>query len=432
MDWEWFKEDGMWIVVTVAGALLLLGILRLWGLRWIEPLIASITPGGEDWSRAVRITRRIILWLITLIILVAAVLAVLHFAGVEIDRVMEALKDAGIAIVDWLRKHAAQIALVIFAAYVAHRVLKSIIPPVVRRSVMHHDKRQISPRDLEELEQRAETLSHFLAGAVKAIIIIIAIFMILPELGLEIGPLLAGAGVIGIAIGFGAQNTIRDFLAGIFVIMEDQYGRDDVVTVAGITGTVEEVNIRRTVLRDLDGIVHVVPNGEITTASNYTKDWSRIKLDVSVGYGEDLDHVIEVINRVGKELAEDEDWKNFIINPPQVLRVNKFGDSGIDIRVLGETKPLRQWAIGGELRLRLKRVFDQEGIEIPWPHTKLYLGDKEVLDLAARYSGQKPVVVGDYQTGKEGRDAEVSDSGRVPWEGPTGPPGDDPGRDLPE
>jgi len=428
-DWEWFKDDGVWAVVILAVAVLLLWAMRHWIPRWITVMVTRMTPEGEDWNRGARLTRRIIFWAGSLIIIAVAVIIILPLVGVEIDRATEALEDAGIAVLDWLRKHAVQIAIVITAAWVAQRVLSGIIPPVVKRSVMHHDKKQLNSRDIEELEQRGETLSHFLVGATKAIIIIIAVFMILPELGLEIGPLMAGAGVLGIALGFGAQHTIRDFLAGIFIIMEDQYGKDDVVTVAGITGTVEEVNIRRTVMRDLDGVVHVVPNGEITTASNYTKDWSRIKLDISVGYGEDLDRVIKVINKVGMDLAADEDWKHSIITPPQVLRVNKFGDSGIDIRILGETKPLRQWAIGGELRLRLKRVFDEEGIEIPWPHTKLYLGDKEVLDLAARY-GRAPMMV-DGQVSREGREDEVSDSGGVTWEGSGGHPGDDPGRDLP-
>jgi small conductance mechanosensitive channel len=148
-----------------------------------------------------------------------------------------------------------------------------------------------------------------------------------------------------------------------------------VVKVADIIGLVEDITLRRTVLRDLDGIVHHVPNGEIKTASNYTRHFSRVNLNISVGYGTDLDHAISVINRVGKELAEDEKWRKVIKTAPQVLRVDSLGDSGIDIKILGDVKPIEQWAVMGELRLRLKKAFDAEGIEIPWPHTKVYFGN---------------------------------------------------------
>jgi len=133
--------------------------------------------------------------------------------------------------------------------------------------------------------------------------------------------------------------------------------------------------LRRTVLRDLDGVVHVVPNGEIRVASNFTKEWSRVNLNVSVGYGEDLDRVISVINQVGKKLAGDPAWAPFILKPPQVVRVDNLGESGIEIKILGDTRPMSQWDVTGELRKRLKGAFDQEGIEIPWPHTKVFFGN---------------------------------------------------------
>jgi len=203
---------------------------------------------------------------------------------------------------------------------------------------------------------------------------VVAAVMLLSELGINITPLLAGAGVLGVAIGFGAQNLIRDFLSGLFIFLEDQFNQGDVVEIAGRSGVVEEINLRRTVLRDLDGILHIIPNGEITISSNYTRDWARVKLDVPVAYGEDLDRVIAVINRVGKELAADKEFGPKIKTPPQVLRVQNFGDSGIDIRILGDVKPMEQWTVTGELRKRIKKTFDQEGIEIPWPHVKVYYG----------------------------------------------------------
>jgi small-conductance mechanosensitive channel len=199
--------------------------------------------------------------------------------------------------------------------------------------------------------------------------------MILDEVGVAVAPVLAGFGIAGVAIGFGAQYLIRDLIAGIFIILENQYRVGDVVRVADIGGLVEEITLRKTVLRDLDGICHHVPNGEIKTASNFTRHFARVNLNVSVGYGTDLDHAISVIDRVGKELATDEKWRDVIKSPPKALRVDNLGDSGIDIKILGDVKPMEQWAVMGELRLRLKKAFDAEGIEIPWPHTKVYFGN---------------------------------------------------------
>jgi len=158
--------------------------------------------------------------------------------------------------------------------------------------------------------------------------------------------------------------------------MENQYRVGDVAKVADVIGLVEEVNLRKTVLRDLDGIVHHVPNGEIRVASNYTRHFARVNLDISVSYGTDLDFAIEVINRVCKEMAEEEQWSKVIRSVPQVLRVNSLGNSGIEIKILGDVKPLEQWNVMGQLRLRIKNEFDKVGIEIPWPHTKVYFGNK--------------------------------------------------------
>jgi small conductance mechanosensitive channel len=192
----------------------------------------------------------------------------------------------------------------------------------------------------------------------------------------EIGPILAGFGIAGVAVGFGAQWLIKDLIAGVFVIMENQYRVGDVVKVADVTGLVEDINMRKTVLRDLDGIVHHVPNGEIRVASNYSRHFARINLNISVAYDTDLDHAIEVINRVCKEMAGDDEWKSRLKSLPQVLRVDNLGDSGIDIKILGNVQPLEQWNVMGQLRLRIKKAFDAEGIEIPWPHTKVYFGNK--------------------------------------------------------
>jgi small conductance mechanosensitive channel len=230
-------------------------------------------------------------------------------------------------------------------------------------------------RDEEEVKQRIETLQLALRRTVGVLLAVAVAFVILAEVGVNIAPFLAGFGIAGVAVAFAAQHLVRDVLNGLIMLAEDWYSKGDVVRVAGVSGVVEDITLRRTVLRDLDGIVHSVPNGEITVASNFTKEWSRVNLNVGVGYGEDLDRVIAVINQVGRELADDPYWGTLVLEPPSVLRVDNLGDSGVEIKVLGNTRPIKQWDVMGELRLRLKRRFDQEGIEIPWPHTKVYFGN---------------------------------------------------------
>ena len=232
---------------------------------------------------------------------------------------------------------------------------------------------------------------------------VVAIFMIVSELGMNIAPALAGLGVAGIAVGFGAQSLVKDLFNGVLILLENHYGVGDYVHIAGIDGLVEDVTLRRTVLRDLDGTVHSIPNGEISVASNYTKEWSRANLNISVGYGEDLDRVIRVINRVGNEMAEDPDWAPRILKAPQALRVDNLGDSGIDIKIVGETKPLAQWAVMGELRLRLKKVFDKEGIEIPWPHTKIFFGNAPEISINRSAGQETPEAPSDQQPSKRKR-----------------------------
>ncbi len=370
LDWDWFLAHGIWIIAAIVVAALIYWALRRWVLRGITSLIARITPAGEDWSRISRILNRIVLWAGTVVIVGAMVLGILPRLGVDIGWATAALRVAGVAVLAWLSSQGVRVAVILALAFAVQQIARGMIPKIVRRNVFRKGKNQFA----EEVAQRAETLSSFLVGAVVVAIWAIALFTILPEFGIQIAPLLAGAGIIGIAIGFGAQGLIRDLLSGLFIIIEDQYSKGDWVQIAGIVGEVEYLGLRITRLRDLDGTSHVIPNGEVHIASNLTKDWARVNMIISVGYGEDLDRVTEVINRVSREMTEETYWNGIIMETPQVLRVDKLGDSGIDIKILGKTKPLSQWEVMGELRKRIKKTFDQEGIEIPWPHIKLYFG----------------------------------------------------------
>lgn len=280
-------------------------------------------------------------------------------------------------VLDWLGSHGVRILIILVIGVAVYYALHKVIPTALRHGVRIKPRfrRRETKKDREEVEKRIQTLSRIFVGTGTVITVVVVIFMILSEVGIDVAPLLAGLGIAGIAVGFGAQSLVKDVIAGVFVLLENQYRVGDVARVADVTGIVEEINLRRTVLRDLDGIVHFVPNGEIRVASNFTREWSRVNLNVSVAYDTDLDRAIAVINRVGAEMVKEPYWKSIILKAPEVLRVDNLGDSGIDIKILGDTKPIRQWEVMGELRKRVKKAFDQEGIEIPWPHTKLYFGN---------------------------------------------------------
>ena len=264
---------------------------------------------------------------------------------------------------------AIRVGLIVLVAFVGLWLLQRLINPLIRVGV----REQMKGEPPDEIEQRIETLSHVLYRTAVLVIVALTGIILMTEAGINVAPLIAGLGLIGLAVGFGAQSLVKDMINGIFILMDNEYGRGDVVTIAGITGIVEDLNLRRTVLRDLDGTVHFIPHSSIEVSSNWTKDYSRINLTIGVAYESNLDHVISVINRVGLAFAEEPEFAPKIKSAPQVLRVDNFGDSSIDIKVLGETVPLEQWALTGHLRLRLKRAFDEEGIVIPYPQRTLHL-----------------------------------------------------------
>jgi len=273
------------------------------------------------------------------------------------------------AIIPWLLDHGIKLIIIAAAAWLLNLIISRIVKRAVRVAVVADEK--TSP---EAEKRREDTLIRIFNGAVRIIIITLAAMMILQEAGLKIAPLLAGAGIAGLALGFGGQYLIRDIITGLFIILENQYRIGDAVNIDGTAGTVEDISLRRTTLRDLDGVQHHIPHGDIKRVSNRSKGYARINLNIGVAYNSNLEHVIKVINQTGTGLAEDPLYKEFITKPPQFLRVNDFADSAIIVKILGETKPLKQWEITGELRKRLKIAFDREGIEIPFPQITVHRG----------------------------------------------------------
>lgn len=280
---------------------------------------------------------------------------------------MESIEKWTEQIVPWLMSHGIRIILILILAFLIDRVLQRIVARAVRASV--RPDANTSP-DAER--KREDTLIRIFSGALNILIMIIAFMMILQEAGIEIGPLIAGAGIVGLAVGFGGQYLIRDIITGLFLMLENQYRIGDVVNIEGLSGSVEDITLRKTTLRNLDGTVHHIPHGSITKVSNLSKDFARVNMDMGVSYRTNIDHLIKVINETGRELAADPAFSDSIISPPQFLRVNEFADSAIIVKILGDTKPLKQWEIAGEFRKRLKAAFDREGIEIPFPQTVIH------------------------------------------------------------
>jgi small conductance mechanosensitive channel len=233
------------------------------------------------------------------------------------------------------------------------------------------------PVQAAEVKKRAQTLGNTLRDALLVIFSFVALLMILGELGIQLGPLLATAGIGALAIGFGAQSLVKDVINGFFIILENQYRIGDAIDVAGVSGLVESLTLRRTVLRDLEGRVHIVPNGEIKIVSNLSKEWARSVLDIGISYRENLDRVIDVLSRIGKEMESDERFKEALLEPFHILGVERFGESQLVVRMAVKTAPLKQWEVSRELRKRIKNRFDEEGIQIPYPHRILFWGEPQ-------------------------------------------------------
>lgn len=230
------------------------------------------------------------------------------------------------------------------------------------------------PADDPERSRRLNTLKGIAKNVTAVVVIAIAATMILRELGFDITALLTAVGVGGLAVGLAAQNLIRDYLMGFLLLAEDQLRVGDVVEINGKGGVVEQITLRTVMLRALDGTLHIVPNGQITTVSNMTKSFSRYVIDVEVAYKENIDQVMAVLKQVGQEIAGDDYYGQLITEPVEVLGVDGFEPSGVILKLMVTTPPLKQWEVGRELRRRIKNRFDELGIEIPFPHVSVHWG----------------------------------------------------------
>jgi small-conductance mechanosensitive channel len=287
-------------------------------------------------------------------------------------------------ILDWMSNQGAILLTIMVGTWlvllIARRLIKRWSKMLIGRAEHRHRS---------EGKKRIQTLSQLSLNVVTVSLLILAAIMLLSQLGINVGPLLAAAGVLGIAIGFGTQSLVKDVITGLFLLVENQFNVGDVISVVGVAGIVEKSTLRVTVLRDLEGKVHFVPNGQINVASNLTKEWSRAVIDIAVAYKENVDRVMAHLLKLGEELSRDPEWTQRLIGPMEVLGVDHFADSAVVIKVMFTTLPLKQWEVGREYRRRVKNHFDREGIEIPFPHRTLYFKDSQQLQRAMGQDGRQ-------------------------------------------
>ena len=265
-----------------------------------------------------------------------------------------------------------RIVMILVLAWLVRLALRRVMDRMESRLIARHQREGEPP---SESGKRVSTIMKLVRQAVSIGFWGVVSLVILRELGVDIAPILAGAGILGLAVGFGAQNLVRDIIAGLFMLLENQVRVGDVAIVNGTGGFVEQVNFRTVVLRDLGGVVHVFPNGSINTLSNMTHDWSAYIFEIGVAYKEDTDSVMRVMEDVGRELRADDHFGGLILEDLEIFGVDKFDSSAVVIKARLKTRPVKQWEVGREYLRRLKHAFDNQGIEIPFPHQTLYFGE---------------------------------------------------------
>lgn len=284
------------------------------------------------------------------------------------QKIENSLTDIWHTLSDWANEHVLSIIFIVVGAFIIQRILTRVITKAVKRTSMRHD---LFPTETDR-KKRVQTLNSLVGALMHIVVWIVAGLLIIHELGINTAPLIASAGIIGIALGFGAQSLIKDFTSGLFIIIENQYRVGDVIEIGDVSGVVETITIRTTSVRDLDGDLHHVPNGSIVVTTNKTMHYARINEDITVARNTDLDELEHVINHVGQQLAEHSVLGKVIIEPPKFERVVRFSGDGIVIKILGKTTAGEQWAVSGEMYKRLKKAFEKHHIEVPHPQLTIH------------------------------------------------------------
>tara|TARA_Y100001933_G_scaffold99596_1_gene100032 strand:- start:2372 stop:3826 length:1455 start_codon:yes stop_codon:yes gene_type:complete len=354
VDALWVAQQALWSVAALMLVAIVYWIARR-GLRRLESRFDDgAHPGAHH--RGFLLGQRLVK--ITLLLLAGAMLLQIWGASL-VDWL------AAVTALDWVRS-----AVAVLIIGIAALMLWSLSDSIIEGTLRAQSRRLDNARK----RSRLLTVTPLLQGTVRITIGVLALLLILAQLGLNIGPLLAGAGIIGLAVGFGAQSLIKDLLIGVTLLLEDAASVGDVIDVGGRIGEVEAMGIRMLRLRDLDGTVHLVPYSEIATISNLTKDFAYVLLDVRVAYRENVDQVIDALIAVAQDLRDDQDFGPVILEDLEVMGVNALGEAGVDVRIRLKTLPLERWHVGREFRRRIKARFDEDGIEIPYPHRVIRFG----------------------------------------------------------
>ena len=275
---------------------------------------------------------------------------------------------------EWILLELPLIIGLVIGLFILLRVTRYAVKQLKKTLLNHANKdKKVDP---QETEKRINTLMGIVSSIINIVLVATFLMVILQKIGINIAPILASAGVIGLAVGFGAQELVRDIISGFFILLENQIRTGDVGIINGTGGLVEKIELRTITLRDFSGVVHIFQNGKINTLSNMTKEWSAIVFDIGVAYKEDVQKVMDIMKQTGEELYDDPEFKDEIIEPIEIFGLDKFADSALVIKARIKTKPISQWTIGREYRKRLKIAFDINSIEIPFPHTSIYWGEK--------------------------------------------------------
>lgn len=276
--------------------------------------------------------------------------------------------------INWqpILQSAVRVVIILVLSWILMRIIKGALKHLEQHLIKQGQRQG---EELEEASKRVETVVNLLRQAAAIAVFITVLLMILKEFGVQVAPVIASAGVVGLAVGFGAQKLVQDVIAGFFIILENQIRVGDVAVLNGTGGLVQNIKFRTTVLRDLGGVVHVFPNGSISSISNLTLGWSAYVFDIGVAYKEDTDRVIAVMREVGSTMMKDPDIGPSMLEEPEIFGVDKFDDSAVVIKGRIRTKPIKQWEVGRAYLRNVKQAFDRENIEIPFPHTSLYFGE---------------------------------------------------------
>ena len=353
----WLKTHALGVTVIVVVTVVVLKVAVVVTRRLVGRLFEG--KQDEDSQKLAQTVTRAAHWVVTLTILAVAISVLLDQIGVSMERLFTKA-------LDWLVGNGLVILIILAITFVALKVAGLLATRLV--AFLSRAERDV------ESKKRADTLSQVIRWVLRTGILLLAAVMLLGQLGVQIGPILAAAGVVGLAVGFGAQILVQDIISGFFLLLEDQVRVGDVVQLGDKAGLVEKITLRMVILRDFSGSVHYVRNGKIDVVTNMTKEYSNSVFEIGVAYREDTDEVSTIMAEVGKELQNDSEFKDDILAPLEIVGVDKFADSAVIIKARFKTKPIKQWRVGREFNRRLKKKFDELNIEIPFPHVTLYPG----------------------------------------------------------